>query len=150
MNERLERMERGDLPDRRDDVRGDHHVDGDHSVRDVGRMTGLGEVLPDPWDWPARVRKDGYLFLRYGSTERPLHRLVYMIKMGLDPSVKYGGRDGETVGMNCEYCGKMVEFGRNVNIDHRDGDKLNCAPGNLVTACIGCNRAKGSEDWTWR
>ena len=119
----------------------------------MGRLSAetgfLPEKLPEPWDWPARQRKDGYLYLRFGSTERPLHRLVFMLKEGLNPAVKYG-KQTECVNMQCEYCGKAVMFGVNVNIDHMDGDKLNNHVNNLVCSCIGCNRRKGGADWTFR
>jgi len=134
--------------DDRDDAVGDGDLERDSFLAlKRAELSGKTSDLPAPWSIPARLRQDGYFYLRYGSTERPLHRLVFMLRVGIDPTFKRGD---EPIAMTCAYCGKVVWFGKNVNIDHVDGDKANNAPTNLVCSCIGCNRKKGSEDWSGR
>lgn len=102
----------------------------------------LPTILPDPWDWPARRRKNGWWYLRFGSTERPVHRLVFMLSAGTSP---YGRNDRH----NCFWCGKPVVWGEDLQVDHINGNKDDCRPENLAASCAGCNRRKGRRDYTW-
>ena len=51
----------------------------------------------------------------------------------------------------CHYCGREVEWGINLHVDHRDRDRQHNALENLVACCIGCNngnqgkRVRGRE-----
>lgn len=96
----------------------------------------LGDELPEPWAWPARQRADGWWYLRYGSTERPLHRLAFL--------VNNGGR----LDWDCVHCGSPVVFGgtgaEQLQVDHLSGDKNDCRSSNLAASCRSCNRRKGS------
>lgn len=96
----------------------------------------LPEILPEPHDWPARRRQDGWWYLRYGSTERPLHRIAFWLY-----------NDGQ-LEWNCHHCGAPVRWGGigvdQLQVDHADGNKNNCSKENLVPSCRGCNRRKGS------
>ena len=52
-------------------------------------------------------------------------------------------------GLACCYCGSSIEDGTRLTLDHliahsHGGDNSN---GNLVTACIKCNSARGNRDW---
>ena len=94
----------------------------------------LPESVPDPWSWPARVRKDGWWYLRWGSTERPVHKLAFELAWGDGP-------------FDCWWCDRTGLSGRKLQIDHVSGDKDDCRAQNLVPSCIGCNRRKGREYW---
>ncbi len=96
-------------------------------------------LLPIPWDWPAKKRANGWWYLRYGSTERPLHRLAFTVKHGF----QYDAIDKS---FPCHHCGKQVIWGRNLQVDHLDGDKDNNMSENLVPSCAGCNWRKGAKD----
>lgn len=96
----------------------------------------LPSELPDPWSWPARQRKDGWWYLRYGSTERPLHRLAFLVY------------HGDRLDWTCVHCAAPVVFGgegaEQLQVDHLSGDKNDCRKANLVPSCRSCNRRKGA------
>lgn len=52
----------------------------------------------------------------------------------------------------CRWCGRLVAWGTDLNVDHLDGNKLNNEARNLVAACSSCNagraRAGNPPEWS--
>lgn len=54
----------------------------------------------------------------------------------------------------CHWCGTLLDWGRELHVDHLDDDRLNNDLGNLVVSCRQCNRDRQrqphtvlSDDW---
>jgi hypothetical protein len=48
----------------------------------------------------------------------------------------------------CHYCDQEVTWFVDLEVDHKDHDKSNNDPGNLVPCCITCNRARWNRSKT--
>lgn len=49
---------------------------------------------------------------------------------------------------SCHYCGQSVEWMVDLEVDHKDRDKNNNTPENLVPCCRPCNRSRWNTDKT--
>jgi hypothetical protein len=88
------------------------------------------------------VRKDGYIQVKL--PDHPVakargfafyHRVVLYDTIG----------PGEH---NCFYCGQSVTWFIDLECDHKDHDKSNNNPDNLVPCCFGCNRTRWNTQKT--
>jgi hypothetical protein len=52
-------------------------------------------------------------------------------------------------GKKCERCEFVPEHSCQLDVDHKDGNKLNNDPANLQTLCANCHRLKtyNNKDW---
>jgi len=50
----------------------------------------------------------------------------------------------------CDRCGFTSNFDMQFNVYHVDGDRNNCAFGNLKTVCANCQRVLHLEGMRWR
>jgi hypothetical protein len=62
-----------------------------------------------------------------------LHRAVFHESFGAGPH-------------KCHWCMKWIKSPKQLNVDHRDGNRKNNSPNNLLPSCLGCNTRRG-ENW---
>lgn len=88
------------------------------------------------------IRADGYI--QVSNSVHPVagvqglafvHRIVLYDELG--PGIH-----------RCYYCDVPVEWFVDLEVDHKDHDKVNNDPENLVPCCVGCNRSRWNTEKT--
>lgn len=82
------------------------------------------------------LRTDGYTQIKLpGHPVAKAHGFAYLHRVVLFDKIGYGPHQ-------CFYCLTHVNWGYDLEADHKDHNKDNNDPLNLVPCCVACNRAR--------
>lgn len=88
------------------------------------------------------VRSDGYIQVAAkGHPTSGSTNLTFLHRKNLYDKIGPGKHE-------CYYCDEEIEWFVNLECDHKDHNKSNNDPGNLVPCCFTCNRARWNREKT--
>jgi hypothetical protein len=88
------------------------------------------------------IRSDGYIQIKLpGHPVSGVRDFAFLHRKVLYDKIGPGTH-------SCYYCNVEITWFVNLECDHKDHDKLNNDPDNLVPCCVGCNRTRWNTEKT--